>query len=63
MIDSANAQVDNIVANYNMGLFTNNERYNQVIDIWTSTNAELTELVYEAYSRRSARVQLGVYDA
>ena len=27
-----------------MGLITNNERYNQVIDIWTSTNAELTEL-------------------
>jgi DNA-directed RNA polymerase subunit beta' len=32
------------MANYNMGLITNNERYNQVIDIWTSTNAELTEL-------------------
>jgi DNA-directed RNA polymerase subunit beta' len=30
--------------NYNMGLTTNNERYNQVIDIWTATNAELTEL-------------------
>ncbi|MDY8138501.1 DNA-directed RNA polymerase subunit beta' [Aquimarina sp. 2201CG5-10] len=44
MIASANSQVDNIVANYNMGLITNNERYNQVIDIWTSTNAELTEL-------------------
>jgi DNA-directed RNA polymerase subunit beta' len=27
-----------------MGLITNNERYNQVIDIWTATNAELTEL-------------------
>ena len=27
-----------------MGLITNNERYNQVIDIWTSTNAKLTEL-------------------
>jgi DNA-directed RNA polymerase subunit beta' len=44
MIDAANAQVDNIIANYNMGLITNNERYNQVIDIWTATNAELTEL-------------------
>jgi DNA-directed RNA polymerase subunit beta' len=44
MIDSANQLVDGIVANYNMGLITNNERYNQVIDIWTSTNAELTEL-------------------
>ncbi|MEJ2112166.1 MAG: DNA-directed RNA polymerase subunit beta' [Flavobacteriaceae bacterium] len=44
MIASANKQVDGIMANYNMGLITNNERYNQVIDIWTSTNAELTEL-------------------
>ncbi|MDH7444904.1 DNA-directed RNA polymerase subunit beta' [Aquimarina sp. 2201CG14-23] len=44
MIADANGQVDNIVANYNMGLITNNERYNQVIDIWTSTNAALTEL-------------------
>ena len=44
MIDAANKQVDGITGNYNMGLITNNERYNQVIDIWTSTNAELTEL-------------------
>ena len=44
MIDTANKQVDGIMTNYNMGLITNNERYNQVIDIWTSTNAELTEL-------------------
>ena len=44
MIETANKQVDGIMANYNMGLITNNERYNQVIDIWTSTNAELTEL-------------------
>ncbi|APY10058.1 DNA-directed RNA polymerase subunit beta' [Seonamhaeicola sp. S2-3] len=44
MIDAANKQVDGIMGNYNMGLITNNERYNQVIDIWTSTNAELTEL-------------------
>ena len=44
MIDEANKQVDGIIGNYNMGLITNNERYNQVIDIWTSTNAQLTEL-------------------
>ncbi len=44
MIDEANKQVNGIIANYNMGLITNNERYNQVIDIWTATNAELTEL-------------------
>src|SRR5690554_4888346 len=44
MIDDANGQVEGITMNYNMGLITNNERYNQVIDVWTSTNALLTEL-------------------
>jgi len=44
MIAEANAQVDNIMVNYNMGMLTNKERYNQVIDIWGSTNNRLTEL-------------------
>ena len=44
MIQNANEQVEAITMNYNMGLITNNERYNQVIDVWTSTNALLTEL-------------------
>ena len=44
LIEDANTQVDGIINSYNMGLITNNERYNQVIDIWTATNAELTEL-------------------
>ena len=44
MIDEANTQVDGITGSYNMGLITNTERYNQVIDVWTSTNATLTEL-------------------
>jgi DNA-directed RNA polymerase subunit beta' len=44
MIDDANTQVDGITGSYNMGLITNTERYNQVIDVWTSTNATLTEL-------------------
>ncbi len=50
MIDDANGQVDGIIGNYNMGLITNNERYNQVIDIWTSTNAKLTELAMKRIS-------------
>ena len=44
MIAEANTQVDGIMGSYNMGLITNTERYNQVIDVWTSTNATLTEL-------------------
>ena len=35
-------QVEEVMANYNMGFITNNERYNQIIDIWTHVNANLT---------------------
>ncbi len=45
LIAQANAEVDEVISNYSMGLITNNERYNQVIDIWTDTNARLTEAV------------------
>ena len=50
LIDNANSQVDGIINNYNMGLITNNERYNQVIDVWTSANATLTELAMKQIS-------------
>jgi DNA-directed RNA polymerase subunit beta' len=43
LILDAEEQINNILASYNMGLITNNERYNQVIDVWTNTNARLTE--------------------
>jgi DNA-directed RNA polymerase subunit beta' len=35
-------QVEEVMMNYNMGFITNNERYNQIIDIWTHVNASLT---------------------
>ena len=35
-------QVEEVMTNYNMGFITNNERYNQIIDIWTHVNAKLT---------------------
>ncbi|MFA8436426.1 MAG: DNA-directed RNA polymerase subunit beta' [Marinifilaceae bacterium] len=37
------AQVEEVLNNYNMGFITNNERYNQIIDIWTHVNANLTQ--------------------
>jgi DNA-directed RNA polymerase subunit beta' len=43
MIEDANTQVEEVVTNYNMGFITNNERYNQIIDIWTHTNSRLTQ--------------------
>ena len=38
---------DSIMEDYNMGLITNNERYNQIIDVWTNINTKLTKAVIE----------------
>ena len=38
---------DAIMEDYNMGLITNNERYNQIIDVWTNINTKLTKAVIE----------------
>jgi len=43
MIKEANDEVEEVRNNYNMGFITNNERYNQIIDIWTHTNSKLTQ--------------------
>jgi DNA-directed RNA polymerase subunit beta' len=43
-------QVDEVMNNYNMGFITNNERYNQIIDIWTHTNAKLTQTLMKSLS-------------
>ena len=43
MIAHANEEVEEVMGQYAMGLITNNERYNHVIDIWTNTNNQLTE--------------------
>ncbi|MGD2034263.1 MAG: DNA-directed RNA polymerase subunit beta' [Bacteroidales bacterium] len=44
------SQVDEVLNNYNMGFITNNERYNQIIDIWTHTNAKLTQTLMSQLS-------------
>ena len=44
-IAEANAQVDEITMNYNMGFITNTERYNQVIDVWSQCNARLSKIL------------------
>ena len=43
LIDAAHKEVEEVTGNYNMGFITNNERYNQVIDIWTRTNSRITD--------------------
>ena len=36
-------QVNEVMNNYSMGFITNNERYNQIIDIWTHVNSRLAD--------------------
>ncbi|WP_300968660.1 DNA-directed RNA polymerase subunit beta', partial [uncultured Duncaniella sp.] len=36
-------QVNEVMSNYSMGFITNNERYNQIIDIWTHVNSRLAD--------------------
>ena len=43
-------QVDNIKMNYGMGFITNNERYNKVIDLWSSIDNQLTDIVTKQIS-------------
>ncbi len=50
LISDANKKVAEIKNNYSMGFITNNERYNQVIDVWTTTNARLTDTVMKNIS-------------
>ena len=38
-------QVEEVLQNYAMGFITNNERYNQIIDIWTHVNSQLTQVL------------------
>ena len=42
LIEKAEVEVEEVWMNYNMGLITNNERYNQIIDIWTRCNTVLS---------------------
>ncbi|HRI40622.1 MAG TPA: DNA-directed RNA polymerase subunit beta', partial [Bacteroidia bacterium] len=43
LIDKAHAEVEEVMNNYNMGFITYNERYNQIIDIWTRTSSRITD--------------------
>ncbi len=45
LVAEGNAEIEEITGNYNMGLITNNERYNQVIDTWTHVDNALTQVL------------------
>jgi DNA-directed RNA polymerase subunit beta' len=50
LVDSAHGEVDEVWDNYNMGLITNNERYNQIIDIWSRVDTRVTETLIREMS-------------
>ncbi|HKK76512.1 MAG TPA: DNA-directed RNA polymerase subunit beta' [Saprospiraceae bacterium] len=43
ILEEATSEVDVVWDNYNMGLITNNERYNQIIDKWTYADNNITD--------------------
>src|SRR5687767_2251244 len=43
LLQNAKGEVDEVWDNYNMGLITNNERYNQTVDIWSRVDTRITE--------------------
>ena len=51
LIEDSNAQIEEITMNYNMGWITNTERYNQVIDVWSHTNARLSNILLDQISK------------
>lgn len=49
-LNEAQAEVDEVWDNYNMGLITNNERYNQIIDKWTFADNRITDTLLKELS-------------
>ena len=50
LVKEGNEQVQEVMANYSMGFITNNERYNQIIDIWTHVNSRLSDTLMKQIS-------------
>lgn len=45
MMDKANKEVDSIMKQYRQGHITQDERYNRVVEVWSKTNEELTNVM------------------
>src|SRR5687768_1971465 len=50
LVDNAKGEVEEVWENYNMGLITNNERYNQIVDIWSRVDTRITETLIRELS-------------
>jgi len=50
LVEEATEEVEQAQGNYSMGFITDNERYNQVIDIWTQVNNQVSDALYNTLS-------------
>ena len=50
LLVNAKGEVDEVWDNYNTGLITNNERYNQIVDIWSRVDTRITETLIRELS-------------
>jgi DNA-directed RNA polymerase subunit beta' len=50
LLENAKSEVNEVWDNYNMGLITNNERYNQTVDIWSRVDTRITETLIRELS-------------
>ncbi|MES1197955.1 MAG: DNA-directed RNA polymerase subunit beta' [Chitinophagaceae bacterium] len=50
LLENAKGEVDEVWESYNMGLITNNERYNQIVDIWSRVDTRITETLIRELS-------------
>ena len=48
IVDRTQKRVDKVIKNYNRGVLTEGERYNQVIDAWTHARVEVTNAMMNA---------------
>ena len=50
LVRKGNEKVEEILAEYNLGLITDKERYNKVVDEWTHVNADLANVLMKTIS-------------
>ncbi|OJF76402.1 MAG: DNA-directed RNA polymerase subunit beta' [Treponema sp. CETP13] len=51
MVDKANKEVDGILRQYRQGVITGDERYNRVIEVWSKTNEEITNVMMDVLAK------------
>ena len=51
MMDKANKSVEGIMRDFHNGLITQDERYGRILDVWTKTNEELTDVMMDNLSK------------